>query len=113
MKTRGTVFPGWLNAVLLLSMIAGGIIVSCKTTELPTETARNEADGESAQEQPAVEPAAPIEEVQPAEIEAVPSPAVLEPVAGAPQPAELSAGEESLPVEPGPAPVVVKEDRHG
>ena len=74
MKTRGTVFPGWLNALFLLSMIAGGIIVSCKTTELPTETPRNEADGDSAAGLSAVEPATvPLEKENPAEEETGPA----------------------------------------
>ena len=95
MKTRGTVFPGWLNAVLLLSMIAGGIIVSCKTTELPTETTRNETDGESATELPAVEPAVSIEKEQPAADEAARAPA-----AGDSELAGLSREEENSLIEP-------------
>ena len=110
MKTRGTVFPGWLNAVLLLSMIAGGIIVSCKTTELPTETSLNEADGESATELPAVELAAPLEEELPVEAEAPKVPARQELAAGDSELAELPEVAESPAIELAEVEPAVKEE---
>ena len=110
MKTRGTIFPGWLNAVLLLSMIAGGIIVSCKTTELPTETTRNEADGESATELPIVEPAALLEKEQPVEDEATRVPARQEVASGDSGLAEVPEVEENPVVEIAEVQAVVKEE---
>ena len=110
MKTRGTIFPGWLNAVLLLSMIAGGIIVSCKTTELPTETTRNEADGESATELPVVEPAALLEKEQPVEDEVTRVPARQEVASGDSGLAEVPEVEENPVVEIAEVQAVVKEE---
>ena len=65
MKTRGTVFPGWLNALILFSMIAGGIIVSCKTTEPPAGTTRSESAAASSVDGPAGELTGEAEEEQP------------------------------------------------
>ena len=110
MKTRGTVFPGWLNAVLLLSMIAGGIIVSCKTTELPTETSLNEAADESATELPAVEPAAPLEQEPPVEAEALKVPARQELAAEDSGLAELPEVADSPAIELAEVEPVVKEE---
>ncbi|MFP6631502.1 MAG: hypothetical protein VCD16_02570, partial [Planctomycetota bacterium] len=45
MDTRGTNLPGWFGAFFLLCAIAGGIVVSCKTTEPPAGTQKDESAG--------------------------------------------------------------------
>ncbi|MDE0740330.1 MAG: hypothetical protein OSB83_14095 [Planctomycetota bacterium] len=45
MDTRGTNLPGWFGAFFLLCAIAGGIVVSCKTTEPPAGTQKDEIAG--------------------------------------------------------------------
>ena len=42
MDTRGTNSSGWFGAFLLLCAIAGGIVVSCKTTEPPVGAQKDE-----------------------------------------------------------------------
>ena len=45
MDTRGTNLSGWFGAFFLLCAIAGGIVVSCKTTEPPAGTQKDENAG--------------------------------------------------------------------
>ncbi|MCH2585100.1 MAG: hypothetical protein MK138_10055, partial [Planctomycetes bacterium] len=45
MDTRGANLPGWFGAFFLLCAIAGGIVVSCKTTEPPAGTQKDESAG--------------------------------------------------------------------
>ncbi len=42
MDTRGTNSPGWFGVFFLLCAIAGGIVVSCRTTEPPAGTQKDE-----------------------------------------------------------------------
>ena len=42
MNTRGTNSSGWFGAFFLLCAIAGGIVVSCKTTEPPVGAQKDE-----------------------------------------------------------------------
>ena len=43
MDTRGTNSPGWFGVFFLLCAIAGGIVVSCKTTEPPAGAQKDES----------------------------------------------------------------------
>ena len=68
MKTRGSTFFGWLGTFFLLCALAGGIVVSCKTTEPPVgaqkeETTRNSTEAEEIATAPeAAEEQAPAED---------------------------------------------------
>ena len=71
MKTRGSTFFDWLSTFFLLCAIAGGIVVSCKTTEPPAGVQKEETTGNSTEaEEIATAPEA-AEEQAPAEAVAV------------------------------------------
>ena len=71
MKTRGSTFSGWLSTFFLLCAIAGGIVVSCKTTEPPAGVQKEETTGNSTEAEEITTAPEAAEEQAPAEAIAV------------------------------------------
>ena len=71
MKTRGSTFSGWLSTFFLLCAIAGGIVVSCKTTEPPAGVQKEETTGNSTEAEEITTAPEAAEEQAPAEAVAV------------------------------------------